>query len=155
MSQQSAHPIKDEHEAQDFTLECQPSKIVRWIVSRISSDPIWLQAKTFFGPIDHLTHGFNCGGSVRADGLDNNDDTVTCIDQLFGGIQKTAGPLRAAVYWMVESAWGCCHPWIAPFMQSFLTDIDRWAERSCVRPVGAIYITAGLDEVRVSRPWSD
>ena len=40
-------------------------------------------------------------------------------------------------------------------MQIFLTDIDRYAERSCVRPVGAIYITTGLDEVRVSRPSSD
>ena len=34
----------------------------------------------------------------------------------------------------------------------FSTDVDRYGERSCVRPVGAVYITAGLDEVRVPAP---
>jgi hypothetical protein len=34
----------------------------------------------------------------------------------------------------------------------FLTDVDRCGERSCVRPVGAVQLTAGLDEVRVQGP---
>ena len=34
----------------------------------------------------------------------------------------------------------------------FSTDVDRYEERSCVRPVGAVYITAGLDEVCVPGP---
>ena len=38
-------------------------------------------------------------------------------------------------------------------MQGFLTDVDRYEEWSCVRPVGAVYITAGLDEVRVPGPY--
>ena len=43
--------------------------------------------------------------------------------------------------------------WIATFMQGFFsTDVDRYGERSCVRPVGAVYITAGLDEVRLAAP---
>ena len=34
------------------------------------------------------------------------------------------------------------------YARFFSTDVDRYEERSCVRPVGAVYITAGLDEVR-------
>ena len=34
----------------------------------------------------------------------------------------------------------------------FSTDVDRYEGRSFVRPVGAVYITAGLDEVRVPGP---
>ena len=52
-----------------------------------------------------------------------------------------------------EQSGRCCHVWMAPFMQGFFsTDVDRYEERSCVRPVGAVYITAGLDEVRVPGP---
>ena len=38
------------------------------------------------------------------------------------------------------------------YARFFSTDVDRYGERSCVRPVGAVYITAGLDEVRVPGP---
>jgi len=38
------------------------------------------------------------------------------------------------------------------YARFFSTDVDRYEERSCVRPVGAVYITAGLDEVRVPGP---
>jgi len=48
---------------------------------------------------------------------------------------------------------GCCHVWMAPFMQGFFsTDVDRYGERSCVRPFDAVDVTAGLDEVRVPGP---
>ena len=47
----------------------------------------------------------------------------------------------------------CCHVWMAPFMQGFFsTDVDRYGERSCVRPFDAVDVTAGLDEVRVPGP---
>ena len=43
--------------------------------------------------------------------------------------------------------------WMAPFMQGFFsTDVDRYGERSCVRPFDAVDVTAGLDEVRVPGP---
>jgi transposase len=35
------------------------------------------------------------------------------------------------------------------YARFFATDVDRCGERSCVRPDGALCITAGLDEVRV------
>lgn len=38
------------------------------------------------------------------------------------------------------------------YARFFSTDVDHYEERSCVRPVGAVYITAGLDEVRVPGP---
>ena len=34
----------------------------------------------------------------------------------------------------------------------YLTDVERCGERSCVRPVGAVHLPAGLDEVRVPDP---
>jgi hypothetical protein len=37
-------------------------------------------------------------------------------------------------------------------MQGFLTDVERCGERSCVWPVGMVYLTAGLDEFRVPDP---
>jgi len=56
--------------------------------------------------------------------------------------------------WRCKSiAYGCCHVWMAPFMQGFFsTDVDRYGERSCVRPFDAVDVTAGLDEVRVPGP---
>ena len=50
------------------------------------------------------------------------------------------------------------HGWVllcvdgSVYARFFSTDVDRYEERSCVRPVGAVYITAGLDEVRVPGP---
>ena len=42
---------------------------------------------------------------------------------------------------------------MAPFMQGFFsTDVDRYGERSCVRPFDAVDGTAGLDEVRTLGP---
>ena len=38
------------------------------------------------------------------------------------------------------------------YARFFSTDVDRYGEPSCVRPVGAVYITAGLDEVCVPGP---
>jgi hypothetical protein len=38
------------------------------------------------------------------------------------------------------------------FARVFLTDVDRCGLRSFVRPVGAVLVTAGLDEVRVPGP---
>ena len=38
------------------------------------------------------------------------------------------------------------------YARFFSTDVDRYGERSCVRPVGAVYIAAGLDEVCVPGP---
>ena len=38
------------------------------------------------------------------------------------------------------------------FARVFLTDGDRCRLRSFVRPVGAVLVTAGLDEVRVPGP---
>ena len=38
------------------------------------------------------------------------------------------------------------------YARFFSTDVDRYGERSCVRPFGAVYITAGLDEVRAPGP---
>ena len=52
-----------------------------------------------------------------------------------------------------QASEGYCHVWMAPFMQGFFsTDVDRYGERSCVRPFDAVDVTAGLDEVRVPGP---
>ncbi len=55
----------------------------------------------------------------------------------------------SAHYW----ARGHCHVWTAPFVQGLiLTDADLCGLRSCVRPVVAVHMTAGPDEVRVPGP---
>jgi len=48
---------------------------------------------------------------------------------------------------------GWCHVWTAPWMQGLnWFDVDRCGKRSCVRPVCAVQMTAGPDEVRLPGP---
>ena len=67
--------------------------------------------------------------------------------------------LRNAVIWANErlrldlGSDRCCHVWTTPFLQGLIwIDADRCGLRSCVRPVDAVLMTAGPDEVRVPGP---
>jgi len=45
---------------------------------------------------------------------------------------------------------------LAPFLQGLMsTDVDHCGVRSCVRPVDAVQMTAGLDVVRLTGSQSD
>ena len=95
--------FKHRDERQNLAFECQPNKIVGRPVGRICGYPIWLQAKPLFGLVNHLAHGTNFSGPVRAAGIHVNDDTVIRIDQIIGGIRKECrtftcgGPLAGRI----------------------------------------------------------
>ena len=51
---------------------------------------------------------------------------------------------------MLKRRW--CHVWTALSMQGVSMDDDRCGKRSCVRPLSAVRMTAGPDEVRGPGP---
>src|SRR3981189_370718 len=45
-----------------------------------------------------------------------------------------------------------CHVWTAPSWQGLSSRLQRWSVQPCVRPVGAVYMTAGHNALRGSGP---
>ena len=85
---------------------------------------------------------------------------ATTTPKIRAAIQASADPA-----WMVaerygiseQTVWkwrkGACHVWTAPFVQGLIwVNVDRRRLRSCVRPVYAVRLTAGPDEVRLPGP---
>ena len=71
---------------------------------------------------------------------------------------RNTNPLGNPVVWIdkryLQKRW--CHVWTVPFLQGFfLGDVDHCGLQSCVRPVDATHMAAGLDEVRAPGPKSD
>jgi hypothetical protein len=99
--------VKDWDERQDLTFCGQPNQIVGATIRGISCNPIRFQAKALFGTLDHLAHGAHLGGSVRAAGIQSNDDTV--INPIFSRICKASGAF--AIRWSDESAASVVFAW--------------------------------------------
>src|SRR5258705_2842606 len=47
-----------------------------------------------------------------------------------------------------------CHVWTAPSWQELSSRMQRWSVQPCVRPVGAVHMTAGHNALRGSGPAS-
>src|SRR6516164_10731841 len=45
-----------------------------------------------------------------------------------------------------------CHVWTAPSWQGYFSRLQAWSVQPCVRPLGAVHLTAGHNALRGSGP---
>src|SRR4051794_915131 len=87
------------------------------------------------GAVLSLMHGWACGPAV-----------LVCP-------ARRGPPLALSIFCSVGAAGqDKCHVWTAPSWQELSSRLQHWSVQPCVRPLDAVYMTAGHNALRGSGP---